>query len=262
MLGIRLVLGIFSVPIPMFGISLSFSWLPIYVVGWMYGPIIGFIFGLVSDTLAWVINGSIWFWLFAIQEPIIGFFSGFFSGLFYLCKNKSIKFLMIIQKFFVFSFILFTIFIVIFQFDLIDNNNFSGASTIINKKIFIIVICVAMGVFLVINEVQSIFMYRNYKHKRNIDNYITYLYVSMLIILVIALFSFILGPYSYVEYYKYINNGLNPSKYLQYGAMYYLIPRVLKESIKTPVYIFLVFSIIVAIKYQFNNVINTIKTKW
>ena len=93
-------------------------------------------------------------------------------------------------------------------------------------------------------------------------NLITYLYVSMLIILVIALFSFILGPYSYVEYYKYINNGLNPSKYLQYGAMYYLIPRVLKESIKTPVYIFLVFSIIVAIKYQFNNVINTIKTKW
>ena len=70
-----------------------------------------------------------------------------------------------------------------------------------------------------------------------------------------------LGPITYAEYTKYIT-GSEPSSFIKYGSMYYLVPRVLKESIKTPIYIVILFGIILAIQNPIKNFINLTKNSW
>ena len=242
--------------------SLSFSWLPVYIVGWFFGPIAGFVFGFATDTICWAISGtSIWFWMYAIQEPIVGLIAGIIQSCYRLLKDKSIIVQIIIQKIIVLLFVFFTILIIMLQFNSIVGGSFSGGSSFINEKIYIIVLCVSMFLFLSVNEIQNIFMYRQNKKNKNTKNFSIFIFVTIMIITSITIFSFILGPISYIEYYKYVNH-IVPNKYLQYGVMYYLIPRVMKESIKTPIYIVLAFSIIIVINNKFYNTLNSIKTKW
>ncbi|MCQ2748205.1 MAG: ECF transporter S component [Mycoplasmoidaceae bacterium] len=47
------------------------------VIGWYFGPIVGLVFGAITDTISFLLpGGGIWFWMYAIQEPIIGLLSG------------------------------------------------------------------------------------------------------------------------------------------------------------------------------------------
>ena len=44
--------------------------------------------------------------------------------------------------------------------------------------------------------------------------------------------------------------------------MFYVIPRVIKESIKTPIQIVLLFPIVIAVTPYFQNIINNILLSW
>ncbi|MGL4952161.1 MAG: hypothetical protein ACRC4L_04220, partial [Mycoplasma sp.] len=55
--GLRLVLGLFGVPVVGLGFKISFAWLPIYICGFFYGPIVGLIFGAVMDTVSFFVFG-------------------------------------------------------------------------------------------------------------------------------------------------------------------------------------------------------------
>ncbi|MDE7434044.1 MAG: hypothetical protein K2M43_02920 [Mycoplasmoidaceae bacterium] len=77
------------------------------------------------------------------------------------------------------------------------------------------------------------------------------------------IFSFLLGPISTVEYYKYLHNGNFPGdeRFLKYGAIIYLIPRVIVQCIKTPLECMVFMGIVWAINPSFNYVITSVNNK-
>ncbi len=261
MLAIRLILSFFSIKIPLLGINFSFVWIPVYTFGFYFGPCVGLFFGILSDTFAWLMSGSVWFWLYAIQEPCIGLLSGMIGSCFFMFNKKSIKWLILIQQLIISFFTVFTIVIIFSYYNKIYSNQAINQNNAFDKKLYVILICIFLFMFLLFNEIQTIVMYLKYKSHKILNNYILYLYVSVLIVISIIIFSFILGPITQIKFYEFLNND-PPSNYLKYGAMYYLVPRVIKESFKTPIYILLVFSIVFAIKHQFNYNINSTKNKW
>lgn len=259
-MSLRLILGTFSVAVVPFGFNLSFAWLSIYICGFFYGPIIGLAFGAIMDTISFFLFGGIWFWLYAIQEPIIGLVAGIFGSCYFLQVFKSIKIQIIIQKILIYIFIFTTIGVVIFQFYSIENPQFQ-TSGLSNINIFIILILVIMSLFLFANEIQNWYYYKRSKELGFKNEYSLYLYASLLIVFCTILFSFLLGPIFYVKYLEYIN-GVTPSKYLQYGTMYYLVPRVLKEAIKTPLYIIIFIGAVSAIKVPFRSFVSISMNRW
>lgn len=196
--------------------------------------------------------------MYAIQEPIIGVIAGVIGSLYSLKLFKSFKWQVLVQKVCVYGFAICIIVVLITQFKNISDGIFQKAE-LNNTLVFTIAAVVFMLVFLVVNEFQNWAYYIRHKKKVNDkQEYSIYLYVSFLMIICTMLFSFLLGPISYVKYLEYIN-GVQPSKYLEYGNMYYLIPRILKESIKTPVYIIIMMGIIFGLKDPFNNFLTIAK---
>ncbi|MGL4948679.1 MAG: hypothetical protein ACRC42_04885 [Mycoplasma sp.] len=253
-------MGLFSVPVVGFGFKISFAWMPLYICGFFYGPVFGMFFGAAMDTLSFLVFGGDWFWMYAIQEPIVGLVAGIVGSMYFLEIFKSIKFQFIIQKILTYAFIFFTIGIVVYQFYIIDDAKFSS-SDIKNINYFPIIVFIVMGLFSVINEVQNYLFYKKNKKTKNKNNYSLYLYISFLVIFISVLFSLLLGPITHVKYIEHIN-GVPPSNFLKYGNMYYLVPRVLKESIKTPIYIIIMLGVIFAIKNPFKNFINISMNRW
>lgn len=262
MLALRIILQVFSIKIPSVGMRISISWLPIYVVGFFFGPIIGIFFGAIADTTVWLLNGGVWFWMYAIQEPIIGFISGIFSGIFFLTKKCKAIWYMILWRILVYGFIIGSILIIGLNYSLISNGSYMGSKSMNHELIFFSIISILLVIFVIILEFMN---YHFYKKKRNKqisnDNYRLFIYVSMINILCIVLFSFILGPISQMELWKYLGRK-PPTNFLKYGIMYLLIPRILKEAIKTPIYIVILFSLIYSLKYQFKNILNVTRNNW
>lgn len=257
---LRLVLGLFSVPIVPFGFKVSFAWLPVYICGFFYGPVIGLLFGIIMDTTSFLIFGGVWFWMYAIQEPLVGLISGLIGSVYFLQLFHSIRIQLIVQKIFIYGFILTTAFVIITEFYILNDATFQ-IGEITNINVFAIIVLIIMSIFIAVNEFQNYYYYKKYKNDNAKTEYSLYLYISLIIIFCTVLFSFLLGPISYVKYLEYIN-GSTPSKYLQYGNMYYLVPRVLKESIKTPLYIIIFIGIVYAIRKPFSNFVNNSINKW
>lgn len=59
---LRIILSYISIPIPIVVLNFSFVYVPTMVIGWFYGPIIGFAGGAICDTLGFLLYPSgIWF---------------------------------------------------------------------------------------------------------------------------------------------------------------------------------------------------------
>jgi hypothetical protein len=81
----------------------------------------------------------------------------------------------------------------------------------------------------------EIFTIYEIKNKgKDINQLKTFIYSSCVAVVTMLIFSIALGPIVTVEYLKYIN-GVTPGSWIKYGAMYYLIPRVIADSIKVPI---------------------------
>jgi hypothetical protein len=76
------------------------------------------------------------------------------------------------------------------------------------------------------------------------------------------IFSFALGPISTVAYYKYLHNGKEPSSWLQYGAVYYLIPRLIVQSIKVPIEATLLTSLVFVLDPKIDRMLLNINNRW
>lgn len=203
LLALRVVLQQLTIKVPGFGFNISFSWIPVYIFGWFFGPIGGFIFGSASDTLIWITNGGIWFWMYALQEPLVGFISGIVSSIYILTKKTNLKFIVIIQRFFFYGFVLFVAIFSIVNFSKISDKIFQSGSTFNNPKLFIILISTVLIFFIFIIEFQNFFIFKkNWKNKKY-DLYRIFIFVSILSIIITTVFSFILGPISYVQYIKF-----------------------------------------------------------
>lgn len=260
LVAIRIIIGQFSIQIPIFGLAISFGWLPVYICGFFYGPIIGLFFGAACDSIAFVLGGGgLWFWLYAIQEPLVGFVSGIFGSIFFLKRICSLKVQIIIQKIIIYFFICFTIILVIYQFYLTDNKFSTGGLT--NLETFVVIAIVSMILYAFINEIQSFLLYKKARKFNNYEWFSLYLFISVLVIFNTVLWSFIMGPITFVEYTKLIS-GHKPNNFIQYGAMYYLVPRVLKESIKTPLYIIVLSGITFALRTPMAQYIGITAKRW
>jgi hypothetical protein len=70
-----------------------------------------------------------------------------------------------------------------------------------------------------------------------------------------------LGPIATVSYLEYLN-GAPPDNWVKYGAVYYLIPRIVVQSIKTPLEAALLTSLVLVIDPVINRMKANINNRW
>ena len=105
-----------------------------------------------------------------------------------------------------------------------------------------------------------IFFYIKRKNK-NSQKLITFLYSAINVIIIITLFSFVLGPITAISYLKFIGKQL-PKAYLEIGSIFYLVPRIAIETIKVPIEIWLLFMIVNIFDKKIDSLINKINNTW
>ena len=253
LLALRILLSFISVPVPGVNLTISFSWIPIMVMGWIFGPVHGLVFGFVCDSICFLIHPTyLWFWMFAIQEPIIGFMSGIAKAIYQIRSSGDKK---NIYDFFVAQ-------IILFAFTL---SSLLGILLWVNNNVLdyfnsykYICISLAFVYFVVIECFMWIYL-RNLKKQKS--RYLLFLYAITLISVIMAVFSFLLGPISSVEYLKYVN-GEYPENYVKYGLLIYFIPRVIVQNIKVPIESLLFCSVVLIINPILNDYIMQLENRW
>lgn len=256
---LRLIFGFIHIPITPFGISLSFAWVPLMVLGWYFGPITGLLLGMLTDTIGFLINGSLWYWMYAIQEPIVGFISGLIGSIARLRKDKMnhVIYDLIINQVVSCAFIVISfLFLIKWLAPYVETRNKSYIS------FYTIYKWIALGCLICFYLTYEVFTFLFIKRKKKNNQFIiTFLYSGINVIIIITLFSFALGPITAISYLKFIGKQL-PKAYLKIGSIFYLIPRIAIETIKTPIEIWLLFTIVCIFNKKINNLINKINNTW
>lgn len=254
LISLRIIFGFFSVSLPIFRQTISIAWIPVMIMGWIFGPIYGMFLGFVCDTIGFIIHPTtIWFWMYAIQEPLIGFFSGIIAS---VCKlrrqneHPNIIIDVLVHQIVTFGFSIISLVSILTWVDKGKIQYFE-----IYKNVTICLITL----YLIVMECFTFYYLKNINDKK--DNTLIFIYATILVSSLMMVFSFVLGPISAVEYLNYIN-GVYPDAWVKYGTLYYLIPRVAIESIKTPVESFLLYSLILVVNPLLNRILNQINNKW
>jgi len=264
LIALRLILSLISIRIAPFNLSISLGWVATMTLGWYFGPVVGLVCGILTDTLTWLIHGGIWFWMYAIQEPIVAMIAGFIGSIYRIrkldTKSKGIIDLVVSQIVIVGFIVLSYVIILVF---LNNDSHFQGHKQEYAKfyNTYKWVAFSLLTVFLIIFEVMFSLNVR--KHiKLNKNALLAFIYSATTVVLVISLFSFALGPTTAVEYYKFINGGITPESFLKYGSMFYLIPRVALESVKVPVELTALFGVVCLFDAKIVTLLNKIECSW
>ena len=257
LIALRIVLGVIGVPIAITTQKISFAWIPLMIMGWFFGPIFGFIFGAFTDTLTWLIfPGSVWFWMFAIQEPLVATISGIFSGIYRIRvkseeRSTNIVFDTIFQQIILFSFSIVG-FICLTMWLTPDVLTSADKNFILFFKILTIFF---LSIFVIVNEWITIYLFKN--NKKKTKKKLLFIYASSLVSVNILIFSFVMGPISTYSYYVYINGHAPTSQsFIKYGFLIYLIPRIVVQSIKVPIECMLFMSLVYALNPTFERLKN------
>lgn len=261
LIALRIVFQLFSISIPGLNMSISFSWVPVMIIGWFYGPIIGFIGGMFTDTICYFIfPGSVWFWMYAIQEACVAFISGIISGICYLRKNaKSYLFDLIFQQIVYIGFALVCYVILLVW----ANPGIEASDEQLDDIFYEVYKWIALSLLTIFLIIIEIFTFTNIKNNKKSEEYMNnFIYGSTLVVILMVIFSFLLGPVCAIEYYKFIHNGQEPSAFIKYGTIFYLIPRVALESIKVPIEASLMTTLIACLNPSFNRIVNNHSKKW
>lgn len=261
LIALAIALNAISIRIPGVGMTISFTWLPTMIIGWFFGPIIGLFLGALIDTLNWLIFGGFWFWLYAIQEPCVGFFVGILSSLYrlYFFDKNKIKTTLIINQLFIIIFLILTLFFIFYYTSnknpLYDKLVSTGQIPETMNTIFRYLISGFLIIFAIIIEIIVFVNYKKIINNKDTqqNRLLIFLFTIIICITSTFIFSFILGPISAIKYYEFVYNK-TPPNLLKYGVVYYLLPRIIKECIKTPIYISLLSIIIYSINPVFEKV--------
>ncbi len=258
LLGLSILLNLFKINITA-GITISFAWLPGIIIGWYFGPIVGLLMGALIDTINWLIYGGVWFWMYALQEPILGLIVGIISSLFNIIRNTKQHFsiCLIINQIMLIGFIISSIFIVFYYtdpnnpfFQSISNAENSTSNMIKTTQLYLrwIILGILLGLFVIVEVIVG-YRYYQFKKDRDADSirFETFLFITIVALTSTVIFSFLLGPISAIEYYKFLNNTSYVPNLVNYGVMYYLLPRVIKECFKTPIYIIILTTLVCAL---------------
>lgn len=258
LLGLSILLNLFKINITA-GITISFAWLPGIIIGWYFGPIVGLLMGALIDTINWLIYGGVWFWMYALQELILGLIVGIISSLFNIIRNTKQHFsiCLIINQIMLIGFIISSIFIVFYYtnpnnpfFQSISNAENSTSNMIKTTQLYLrwIILGILLGLFVIVEVIVG-YRYYLFKKDRDADSirFETFLFITIVALTSTVIFSFLLGPISAIEYYKFLNNTSYVPNLVNYGVMYYLLPRVIKECFKTPIYIIILTTLVCAL---------------
>lgn len=258
LLGLSILLNLFKINITA-GITISFAWLPGIIIGWYFGPIVGLLMGALIDTINWLIYGGVWFWMYALQEPILGLIVGIISSLFNIIRNTKQHFsiCLIINQIMLIGFIISSIFIVFYYtdpnnpfFQSISNAENSTSNMIKTTQLYLrwIILGILLGLFVIVEVIVG-YRYYLFKKDRDADSirFETFLFITIVALASTVIFSFLLGPISAIEYYKFLNNTSYVPNLVNHGVMYYLLPRVIKECFKTPIYIIVLTALVCAL---------------
>ena len=262
MIALRIVLQFFSVYIPTVNLSISLGWMPIIIIGWIFGPVFGFITGAITDTITFFIKPGVWFWMYAIQEPIVGLMSGIFSFIYLIRKNniknnkrKGILDICILEIIIIsFSAICFFSIHKLFEGSSFEGQTSKLEGFFIEQSKYIVTVCL-ITFFLIV----QLAIYLTYKKMRN--SFISNIWIICMVCMYSIIFSFILGPIVSNEYYKYLYNKDSPN-FIKYGAIFYLIPRTIKESIKCPIQITLLAMLIPLCENRLKEIKSQLQIKW
>ncbi|WP_412032220.1 ECF transporter S component [Malacoplasma muris] len=270
LLALRFALQYAVIHIPIVSVSFSLAWTPLMIIGWIFGPMIGFFSGVITDTVSYLIKPtSLWFWMYAIQEPLVGFISGIIGSLYVLRtktliddfvenknNNKNVKWDFVINQIIIIGFTFVTTLIVLVWADGIQS--FEGKSKfddIFFKYSRYIIIVVNIIFFVVVETITLVF------YKRKKKNFLLFIWIVNLTMITTTVFSFLLGPISAAEYFKYANGRESPNV-VKYGLIFYLIPRVIKESVKLPLQDFALLLLIPITTLYTNNVKKNLRFTW
>lgn len=265
LISLRLVLQYFVISIPTISTSISLSWTPLIIVGWIFGPIVGFFTGILTDTLSYLIKPTtLWFWLYAIQEALVGFIAGIIGSLYRMrlnsyLKNKKEKYIidLVINQFISIIFVFISTLIIFLWAN--ENQSFenkSGVELFFFKYSKYIIISSNLFFFFVIEILVFVF------YKKNRKYFLLIIWLINLSIILTTIFSFLLGPISASEYYKYAHNGKESPWVIKYGLIFYLIPRVIKESVKLPIQSIAHLMLIPIITMHIESVKRNLKLSW
>lgn len=294
LIGLRLALGFVSIYMPVVGINISISWIPVIVIGWIYGPVFGFICGILTDTISYLIRPTfLWFWMYAIQEPMVGFISGIFSSIctirigknifsdiknigfknqIYIneankkfedslkqTKKLNIKFIIevVIQQLILITFTVIGIVTLLFW---LDGSSFESKSQF--DEVFFTygkyIVLGAILAFFIIMEIIIFFILK----KCDTAKIILCFWIISLVFVISIVFSFILGTITAPLYYQYSHNGIQSPSFIKYGFSFYLIPRVVKESVKAPFEMIILLGLIPLAKMYLDNAKKKAFLKW
>lgn len=263
LLALRLVLGVLTIRIAPFALSISIAWVPVMVLGWYFGPVIGLIFGALTDTISFLMaGGGIWFWMYAIQEPIVGLLSGLIAG---WCQFRKLKdkpnlaLDVVINQILVIGFAVISYVTLIFWLD--PSIEWYKPEFKQFYEVYRWVVVGGISLLVVVYEVLSILTLTKKIGNKEHKTMLNFIYTSCLVVVCMLIFSVALGPITAVEYLKFI--GLSPaSEYIKYGSIFYLVPRIAVEAIKVPIEASCLFGVISLFDKKILNIVNKINNSW
>ncbi len=231
LLALRFLTQVFTLPIgPV--LRLSLNWVPSSLIGWTFGPVFGIFIGAAVDTLTFFWGGGVWYWMYAIQEPLIMMLAGVVGGVFRLRENARTW----LADYCAFQLVA-TGFVAIAAAGLVNYASAAFADAPLDalglpREATIYVTWVAMALFYGASQtVVHVMAFRRRARRRKL---IFCLYVCMLAVLLSIVFSFTLGTLAAIGFVGYVSNGAPATGFAAYGAYWYLIPRVVKETFKLP----------------------------
>lgn len=266
LIALRLVLGVLTIRIAPFNLSISIAWVPLMVIGWYFGPIVGLVMGAITDTISFFMaGGGIWFWMYAIQEPIVGLLSGLIAGWCQFRKSKEhlhISLDVIVNQILMIGFAVISWVVLVVWLD--PSIHFQGHEEEYEQfyNIYKWVVLGCITGLLVLYEVLTILTLTKKIGNKEHKTMLNFIYTSSLVVVTMMLFSIALGPITAVEYIKFINGGITPEPFLKYGSIFYLVPRVAVEAIKVPVESAALFGVICLFDKKVVNIVNKINNSW
>lgn len=265
LIALRIVLGLLTIRVAPFGLSISIAWIPLMVLGWYFGPVAGLFLGMITDTISFLMaGGGVWFWLYAIQEPIIGLVSGLISGWCRFRKSRekvNITWDIFLNQILIIGFAILTYVILIVWLDSSIDFEHSDPEFARFYKIYKWVAIGGISLLIVVYEVLTILTLTKKIGKGDHKVMINFVYTSSLVVLIMLLFSIALGPVTAIEYAKFAGLII-PEGYAKLGSLFYLIPRIAIEAIKVPLEASILFGVICLFDTKVLNITNKINNSW
>ncbi len=237
LLALRLIIGLVSIKAG--PVVLSIAWSSLFVAGFILGPIIGYMFGWISDSIGFLIRpGSAgYMWEYSIQESLIVLLGALIGILYKVLKDNKKKWIIFASFEIILTGVIgFGVYMVSKYFDFSHVAKAGGnVSWIDSPWIKITGLIMILSAYVGINII-TVLMIRKGKDANLL------MAVVLTVVLTWVLFAWIMGPWANSRWYERITGHVSAS-YKIYGYKFYSLASILKSLFMIPIEIALVYPI-------------------